>query len=266
VITLIYFSAHNALSDFFQATFSQNITYIGYKNYLFIPQSLLIVKLVLLSIVVFIILRKKKTLEASVVFTLLWLAFSLFSIFFSQRPYTHYVLVGLPSLSLLIGLILKKKQFRTWYIGMLLASLFLILRIFDSLSFVKLPGYYLNFSRFALNHMSYTAYQQTFDPDVPRNYDIARYIRSKNPGETILVWGNTAQIYVLSNTMPPGKYTVAYHVNTDEAKKELSEAMQQSPPRFIVILPDAPPLPFGIIPYVYKATIHDASIYEKTTF
>src|SRR3712207_7567947 len=38
-------------------------------------------------------------------FRSIWVSFSLFNTFFSHRPYTHYVLVFLPSYCLLVGLI-----------------------------------------------------------------------------------------------------------------------------------------------------------------
>src|SRR5262249_52516882 len=40
LITLIYFSAHNALQDFIQATFFGNVGYVNYGNKFIIPQGL----------------------------------------------------------------------------------------------------------------------------------------------------------------------------------------------------------------------------------
>jgi len=44
-------------------------------------------------------------------FVSLWLAFSLFDAYFSQRPYTHYVLILLPALCLMFGLFMLNKNF-----------------------------------------------------------------------------------------------------------------------------------------------------------
>ena len=32
------------------------------------------------------------------------------------------------------------------------------------------------------------------------------------PSDNIFIWGNNAQVYKLTNKLPPGKYAVAYHI------------------------------------------------------
>src|SRR5258708_5061209 len=55
---------------------------------------------------------KRKNLSSAALLVLLWLAFSIFSALFSQRPYTHYLLVLVTSFSLFFGLIWKSKKYR----------------------------------------------------------------------------------------------------------------------------------------------------------
>ena len=105
ILTALYFLFNNSLINFLQATFAGNVEYVGLNNtFLTIPQGLLIFKLLLLAIAIGLIFSKRHKLTNTTLFILLWLSFGLFNAFFSQRPYTHYLLVLLPSLCLFIGL------------------------------------------------------------------------------------------------------------------------------------------------------------------
>jgi len=66
-------------------------------------------------------------------------------LFFSQRPYTHYLLVLIPSLSLMVGLIFFEKKYKKIIALVLLLALLIIVNGFGVPAFNKSIRYYQNF-------------------------------------------------------------------------------------------------------------------------
>jgi len=268
-ITVLYFLLKGNLTDFLQASFLQNIGYVGYKNEFFIPQGFLILKLLFLFAFVVLLFLKRNELPKSALFILLWLAFSVFNAYFSNRPYTHYILVALPSFSLGLGLavIYWKKSLLIILLSFLL-GLFLLSRQFelaDINKYGKTAAYYQNFATFILGQKNVSDFQSFFDSDVPRDYEVARYLKNL-PGidEGVFIWGNSAQIYVLSGTLPPGRYTVAYHIAGKKPLLETEMVLQKAKPKYIVLMHDASSFPFSLAGYQPKILIRDTTIYERT--
>ncbi len=262
-IAVVYFLSHNALDAFFEATLFQNVGYVGYANKLFITQGLLILKVAFLFTAVVLIAVKRRALSHTAVFVLLWFVFSLFNVFFSQRPYTHYTLVLLPSLSLAAGATFFAYKGRKVIVVVLAVAVFLTVSHFKLYRFQTTIAYYQNFLAFTTNKKTVQDYLAFFDSDTPRDYQVADYIRTHTKREDIVfVWGNSAQIYTLSHKLPPGKYTVAYHVASTKARNETEHMMQRVKPRYVVVLPDTS-LPFYLTDYSQKLTIRDTQIYER---
>jgi hypothetical protein len=82
-------------------------------------------------------------------------------------------------------------------------------------------------------------------------------------GDTLFIWGNNAQIYKLSETIPAGRFSVAYHIHNDERLKETALAIDQTKPRFIIVLPDSEKKDLPLTNYAYLLTIEGAAIYER---
>lgn len=264
-ITTLYFLFVGGFSAYVSATFSNNVSYVGYKNYFLIPQGLLLMKLLLLGIFVLFLFWKRQMLSKPSLFVFLWFAFSFFNVFFSQRPYTHYLLVGITSFALLIGLILSEKKYRVVAVALLVAGIIATDTVFSLMSAKHITAYYQNFISYVSGQKTTEAYQSFFDPDVPRTYEIAQFIKShKKENSTIFIWGNSAQIYTLSDTLPPGRYTVAYHITSAKALEETQHAIDKEKPHFIIIQPQSPTLQLPLTAYRYKATIAGATIYERT--
>ena len=101
-LIFIYFLISGGYEYFIRATFANNIGYVGYGNRFIIPQGLLILKLGILFLFLSFIFIKRRILANQTIFIYLWVLFSLFNAFFSQRPYTHYVLVAIPAICLLL--------------------------------------------------------------------------------------------------------------------------------------------------------------------
>ena len=97
LLTTLFFVLNGSLSYFSKAVLFNNVGYVGYGNAFIIPQGFLILKIILLLLFMLFIFLKRNIFEKGFIFASVWLAFSVFNAFFSQRPYTHYVLVLLPS-------------------------------------------------------------------------------------------------------------------------------------------------------------------------
>ena len=258
----LYFFINGAFSDFLRATFSANVSYVGFGNRLIIPQGLLLLKLAVLFIFTLFVLRRKNDLGKDVAFILIWFGFSLFNAFFSQRPYTHYLLVLLPSFSLVIGLLFNTK-FRNVIVPVFLLSLFFILTNFGY--YGKTFFYYQNFVSFIMGDKSANLYNKFFDRRTLTDYELASYINiHTGPEDSIFVWGNNAQLYTLTDKLPPGRYTVAYHITgTRGGLKETKEDLERVKPKLILVMPYMRTFPFVLHGYAQKIVIDGVVIYER---
>ena len=262
-VIVLFFILNHAFSSFLTATLFSNVGYVGSGNKLIIPQGFLILKLILLGSFSLFLFYKRRGLGNSFTFVSLWLAFSIFNAYFSQRPYTHYVLVLLPAFCLMVGLFTLTKNFAK------LSGIFAIVTfIIVSLSFnfyVKTIFYYPNFVSFITGNQSVNSYQKFFDQSTPINYGIANYINLyAKPKDIVFLWGNNPQVYYLTNKLPPGKYTVAYHITSyKDGFKDTQRGLNINQPKFIIIMPNVGSYPFSLADYSPKINIGGSIIYEK---
>lgn len=263
LLTASYFAVTNIFKDFYSAILSSNVGYVGYGNELIIPQGFLILKSGVLGLFILTLYVKNKRIPKNVLFILTWLGFSLFNALFSQRPYTHYLLVLLPSFCLLLGIVLSGKK-RT-ILGFITLSIVLIFIANNFNLRGRLLDYYVNFISFSIGTKSISDYQKFFDGNTPRDYEIARYIKlATKESETIFIWGNNAQVYKLSNKTPISRYVVAYHItNFKGATDEVNNAIQTKNPTLIIVMPNVGPYPFNLNNYSEKIDIQGAKFYEK---
>jgi len=262
-VTAIYFLFNHAFQEFLTATLFSNIGYVGYGNKLIIPQGFLIFKLILLGSFSLFIFWKRKIYGLPFTFISLWLGFSLFNAYFSQRPYTHYVLVLLPAFCLVIGLFLLNKHFSK-LAGIIMLSVF-IAALLSFNFYSKTVFYYQNFAAFILNKQSVTSYERFFDQSTPRDYELANFINlSAKASDNLFIWGNNAQIYKLTNKLPPGKYTVAYHIaGYKDGVSNTKTGLAIAKPRFIIIMPNVSSFPFSLAGYDRRINIDGVNIYER---
>ncbi|OGH21336.1 MAG: hypothetical protein A2958_00860 [Candidatus Levybacteria bacterium RIFCSPLOWO2_01_FULL_38_13] len=262
VLTSLFFLG-DAFKFFLQAVFVQNVGYVGYGNKFLIPQGLLIFKLVILSVFLFYLFIKRGNFTKTALFILIWFSFSLFNALFSQRPYTHYLLVLIPSLSLLVGLLIFEKKNQTIPLSLFVLSLFFIITNFNL--YGKTPFYYQNFLSFILGRKSVSSYREFFDRKTSNDYEIAQYVNAKTrKNDQIFIWGNNAQVYKLTDRLPPGRYTVAYHITGfNDGYKNTEGALMKVKPRFIIIMDGQPVFPFSLSSYQPAMKIGRGSIYER---
>lgn len=266
-VTIIYFAFNQTLGDFLYAVFSRNIAYASYFNTFIIPQGFLLIKIFFLVLFLSFLVIRRSAFSPTSLFILIWLAFSLFNALFTQRPYTHYVLVLLPSFCLLIGLLFVEhnKKIRN-LLMFLLAAIFVIIGWnFQSMNLPKTLLYYPNAFLFVTGNKDVLSYQTFFDRETPRDYELAAFIKMKNkPGDPIFIWGDSAQIYMLSETKPITKYTVAYHTKQNKNGIHITqEALDTIRPNYVIVLTEAPPFPFRLNGYINIFSLEKAIIYEK---
>lgn len=267
LITSLYFLIRGAFAEFFHAVFAGNVGYVGLENTFVFPQGLLVAKIILLGVFIVAFFWKKALFGRVERFILLWVGLSIFSAFFSQRPYTHYLLVLLPSFSLAVGLLpILRRRAKTAVAILLLTVVVMVLQSFRYYSPTKSVAYYSNFISYLEDTKDSTSYEAFFDSQTPSILNVASYLRLHvRKNEPIFVWGDFPQLYRLTETLPPGRFTVAYHIipsqkNTDETLK----ALAMTRPRYIVILPNLSYIPFNLNSYSKVVTIDTITIYERT--
>jgi len=208
---------------------------------------------------------KRKKINQTTLFVSVWFAFSLFNSYFSQRPYTHYLLVLIPSLSLATGAFLFDKKYQKIIVVFFIIALLTIIKTFGMPNFNKSINYYQNFISYVLGKKTMVSYQAFFDRNTPFDYEIARFIKPKlTKNDTIFVWGNNAQLYQLIGVIAPTKYVVAYHIsNYKDGPTTTQMAIEKTKPKFIIIIASNSSIPFSLINYSKKININHATIYER---
>ena len=264
IFTILYFLSVEALPDFMRATFAQNIGYVGHGNFFLFPLGFLYLKLALLLFSILLIVRYRKNFGIGGILILVWLSFSMFNALFSQRPYTHYLLVVLPSFSLLLGYILDNKKLLKITLPLLIITVVIILQVFR-LNFKKVGPYYQNFLSFISNSKSVDAYQGFFDRNTPRDYQIANFIKTKtSETEWVYLWSDSAQIYSLSGKLPPGRYTVSYHVTFyPDALTETKNAIEERKVKYIIQTKENNTIMQLLDSYELRYKINGANVYER---
>ncbi len=262
-IIALFFFLNGSLSYFLKATFFANVGYVGYGNKLIIPQGFLILKLAVLALFCLFLYFKRKSFDTTTLFVLLWFAFSLFNAFFSQRPYTHYLLNLLPAFVLLLGFIFYNRRLQN--LSFLIALLTFVVVIKNFWIYAKFPFYYANFIYYVAGNESVSSYQAFFDKGTPITYEIATFINANTAkSNSIFLWGNNAMVYKLTDKLPPGKYAVAYHITSyTDGVQNTKDALALKKPKFIVIMPNVGPIPFSLVNYKEKITIDNVLIYER---
>jgi len=265
ILVALFFVMNGTFMDFAKAAFTSNISYVNYGNKIGSLPVLLFIKLALLGIFTLFVFAKRKKINQTSLFILIWLAFSLFNALFSQRPYTHYLLVLIPSLSLMTGLILFDKKYQKTIAVIFLIALLIVAKTFGIPNFNKSINYYQNFISYVMGKKTMDAYQGFFDRKTPFDYEIARFIKPKlSSNDTIFVWGNNAQLYQIVGVVAPTKYIVAYHIsNYQDGPISTMTALEKTKPKFIVIMASGNPIPFPLINYFLKININNAAIYER---
>lgn len=199
------------LPAFIDAVLLKNVMYVSEKNSSGFGHSLLIIKSLMLLLFSSALIFYRKRIRSEGLFILLWLGFSIFNVFFSERYFGHYLLLLTPALALLFGLTLEfKGKARILYTIVFIGVVLFVGQTFEF--FERIGGYYRNYFSFVFLGKRIDEYQSFFDSTTPRNYEIARILEVTGNDKNVMVWSDGGQVYDLLNQAPFGKYVVAYHV------------------------------------------------------
>jgi hypothetical protein len=262
VITLIFYSTSGSVSHLFSSVFAQNVDYVGANNHFIFPLGWIALKIIMLMVSVFLIFYYRKKMFVQETLILTWMAFALFSIFFSDRPYTHYVLMGIIPFSLLVGYLFEK--FKLYLISIMCMVIMLVVSFFPVYN--KTIHYYENYVRYLIAKKSTYEYIGFFDKYAVRDYILAESIRSitSTKNTEVYFWSDSAQLYILTGTQPVTKYIVAYHaLMYSEAMKETIVQIRSKSPQYIISTKGNTIPQDLLIGYTVKYIIEGAIIYEK---
>lgn len=261
--SFLYFLINNAHINFLQAVFLQNFSYVGEENEFLFPMGTLLVKSILLVIALAFIYSARNKISKTSLFIYIWTALSVFSAFFSDRPYTHYLLVLLPSFCLLLGNVFE--NLKKNYLSILPIAIIVFISFYHFKIYRKNLSYYTNFLSFLTNQKTITDYEAFFDGNTPRDYALASFInRNVTDNEEVFLWSDSAQIYALSRKLPITKYIVAYHIEFyDSTSQETTKALQKAKPKFIIQTASGPIANDILSSYHLRYIINGARVYER---
>lgn len=239
VLSLVFYFAQGAGETYIKAALGQNVGYVSsweggrapfYQSGMFQRG----VVLVVLSLLVFFFRRKMGSRRSLI---LLWTIFAIFGANLSGRPYPHYLIQVVTPLAILVGLFFESRS-TSFYLN----SLLVVLVFGGSLFWYKywyyksLP-YYGNFAEYAVGKNDRDVYWRTFGDGVDQNYRVGRLIKMVTTKEDrIFVWGTEPAIYVISERLPVGRYTVSYHILDFGAQEETLKKLRAETPKVVVML------------------------------
>ncbi len=259
----VWFYLAGGFADFVGAVFIQNISYVGEENAFIFPMGILLIKTMILGFLSLLLILRSSKLSKTATFLYAWIIFGLYSAFFSDRPYTHYLLVLLPAFSLLFGYTVEFKKSKIMNLFIIVAILFV--GYFHFQIYKRTIPYYQNYIVFLGGGKSIEEYEYFFDANTPRDYAIANFIdMNTKEDESVFLWSDSPQIYALSDKLPIGKYVVAYHIkfykNADVVTKEEIETAR---PKYIIQTVDGPLVNDILSSYQLRYIMEGAKIYER---
>lgn len=215
----IYFYLNHAISEFTFAALLQNFGYLsswatGTHSGSATSSGLIGRGLILFAswLLIYLLLFFKK-IRTNIAFILLWLSATIFSALLSSRPYPHYLIFVLPPFCLAIFQLFGK--FNLWEKSLTVISIIVLVFSCIRYSFYVYPvfSYYSNFYEFAFGQKSVEKYRQYFGSELNDLYQLSDWLKSNTaPNERIFIWSDQPDVYALSDRLPVGRFTVAYHI------------------------------------------------------
>lgn len=243
VLSIVYYQSLGAGEPYLKSALLQNIGYLGswsggsHSAAFSLTGSDLVQRTLLvilgISAVWYGAIKLKITAQAQ--FIAIWFILALYGALLPGRPYPHYLIQPAVPAALLIAMMGADRQRAS---RILVGSLlFIALYFYIKIDFwhYAVISYYRNFFAWVTERKSPADYFSYFHPTVPRTYQVAEFIATiTNPTDKIFVWGDEPFIYALSDRLPSGRYTVAYHIVDFNGYEETITAINQDRPRVIV--------------------------------
>jgi hypothetical protein len=180
-----------------------------------------------LSWVVIYLLVLRKKLDKKPAFLLFWFSATIFGALLSARPYPHYLIQVLPPLILILV-----SSFKPYTLISVLFLTFVIVKY--KFYFYPVVSYYSNFYSYAFHLKKQPDYYRFFGSQVNTTYEIANYIDKHSTSSRIFIWGDEPYLYALTQKLPVGRFTVAYHISDFNGYDETISQIKSNPPQFII--------------------------------
>lgn len=268
-----YFALQGALLPFLNAALLQNFGYLsswatGSHSASATSGGLMTRALVLLLAWIgagYLVIKKK--LDRQLIFLLGWFTATLFAVLLSGRPYPHYLVQLLPPLSILIASLFTRHHSKVILVAAL--GIFIAIVIRYQFYFYPIIPYYLNSYAYLFQLKTAAAYRSFFGSQVNSNNDLSDFIRQNSSlQDQIFVWGDQPFIYLLSDRLPLGRFTVAYHIVDFSAQAETMDKLEARMPIFIVTYPmagrDFPAFDTFVDKYYYLyRSFGDSQLYRR---
>ena len=272
LITFVWFYIQGSLKDYIYAAYLQNVGYLSSWRPSDTQKPFLVKNLPLLTrgFIVFltsvILFFKRKKLSKNFIFITLWLLFGLFGASLSERPYPHYLIQVVPSISLLLGILFTQETIEQSLVLIPLTIAFFVPVFYRYYHYPTL-SYYSRFINLISGKITKKEYLLSFDKNVIRNYDISNFLASSmDKKEKVYITGDSATIYALSRKLPPIKYVADYHIKDYSSMQNEALIISKNLPKFIVILPQqlnlTPLIPIIRSNYILVSEIDGAEIWK----
>jgi hypothetical protein len=255
LLSILYFALFGSLQAYLDYGLLYNFRYAGSWGLPFESQILqflftLLGKFAVTALVILGVLSLKKYLRPVQQFSLIWFMLALFASLLSNRPYPHYFLQLMPPTALLLGSVvalfekqkakallssIQKKVFITISLGVfgLAVAVLLLLNV----GLYPTRAYYVGWGQLVTGKITQEEYRNGFNYLMADNYRAAPLL-STAKNSTIFIWGTNPVLYALSQTIPAGRFTVAFHIKDFDAYNETLEDIISTQPEYIVMMND----------------------------
>ncbi len=249
ILTFVWYSLNGALGEYLQAAFLQNFGYLStfrpddIAEPFLVKNGPLLVRAFISALLIFVLWILRRKLSKQFIFLSIWLILALFATTLSERPYPHYLIQAVPSVSIFFAMLLSLNSIEQSLSIIPLTLAFFVPFYYQFWHYPTL-SYYQHFVKFATGSLTKDQYFNGFGSNVTSNYKVASYLNNiKSTDEKIFVWGDNASIYALTRSLPPVKYTVDYHIHDFSNKKEIAEILSKDLPTYIVVTNSAEDYP-----------------------
>jgi hypothetical protein len=244
VLFFVYYGLKGAAEPYLRSALMQNIGYLsswgGQEQTTGGLPTGLLMRVVLGGILALLLIKFRKKLGNGLVLLGLWFVGGMFGALLSERPYPHYLMEVIPPLALMGGVVLGgEEKVKKVGLKILVIGLILFWLAWREYEFWEYPvgKYYKNYLAYARGEKTESEYFSYWGEGVLANYRIANLVRAQTgEKDRIFVWGTEPAVYYLSNRLPVGRYTVAYHVKDFNGYEETMEAIKREEPKVMLKL------------------------------
>jgi 4-amino-4-deoxy-L-arabinose transferase-like glycosyltransferase len=271
-ITFVWSVLSGNFSEYLKLAFLQNVGYLSTfrpdtVSEPFLTKNLpLIIRGLIVMAGVGTLFAFRGKLSKKFIFATTWILFALFAATLSERPYPHYLVQAIPSISLLIAMFAVEKSMEQVYVIFPL-TLALIAPTYYRFWVYPTAGYYLRFIDFVRTGNK-EVYFDKFSINTGRNYKLAEFLSSSSTKEDkVFMWdADSSTVYALARRLPPIRYVADYHINDFSSKEEVAGELTENPPKFIILTSNYPfpeLTPLIKMRYLLVQQIENADIYSR---